>query len=47
MFIGYSGSSGWSYGLWSGLVGLGNAVFGSLFGLARAGKNGPGNVPED
>ena len=30
MFIGYSGSSGWSYGLWSGLVGLGNAVFGSL-----------------
>lgn len=30
MFIGYSGSSGWSYGLWSVLVGVGNAVFGSL-----------------
>ncbi len=30
MFIGYSGGSGWSYGLWSVLVGLGNAVFGSL-----------------
>ena len=31
MFIGYSGGSGWSYGLWSVLVGIGNAVFGSLF----------------
>lgn len=30
MFIGYSGGSGWSYGLWSVLVGLGNAVFGTL-----------------
>ncbi len=30
MFIGYSGGSGWSYGLWSVLVGIGNALFGSL-----------------
>ena len=30
MFIGYSGSSGWSFGLWSTLVGIGNAVFGTL-----------------
>ena len=30
MFIGYSGGSGWNYGLWSILVGVGNAVFGSL-----------------
>ena len=30
MFIGYSGGSGWSYGLWSVLVGVGNAVFGTL-----------------
>lgn len=30
MFIGYSGSSGWSFGLWSGLVGVGNAIIGSL-----------------
>ena len=30
MFIGYAGGSGWSYGLWSVLVGIGNAVFGSL-----------------
>ena len=30
MFIGYSGGSGWNFGLWSVLVGLGNAVFGSL-----------------
>lgn len=30
MFIGYSGGSGWGYGLWSVLVGLGNAIFGSL-----------------
>ncbi len=29
MFIGYSGGSGWGYGLWSVLVGVGNAVFGS------------------
>lgn len=30
MFVGYSGGSGWSFGLWSILVGVGNAVFGSL-----------------
>ena len=30
MFIGYSGGSGWSFGLWSVLVGVGNAVIGSL-----------------
>lgn len=30
MFIGYSGGSGWSFGLWSVLVGIGNAVFGTL-----------------
>ena len=30
MFIGYSGGSGWSYGLYATLVGIGNAVFGSL-----------------
>lgn len=30
MFIGYSGGSGWSYGIWSVLVGIGNALFGSL-----------------
>lgn len=30
MFIGYSGGSGWNYGLWSVLIGVGNAVFGSL-----------------
>ncbi len=30
MFIGYSGGSGWNFGLWSVLVGLGNAIFGSL-----------------
>lgn len=30
MFIGYSGASGWKFGLWSVLIGLGNAVFGSL-----------------
>ena len=30
MFIGYSGGSGWNYGLWSILPGIGNAVFGSL-----------------
>ncbi|MBQ5810084.1 MAG: sodium:solute symporter family protein, partial [Clostridia bacterium] len=31
MFIGYSGASGWNYGLWAVLVGLGNAIIGSLF----------------
>ncbi len=30
MFIGYSGDSGWQFGLYSTLVGLGNAIFGSL-----------------
>lgn len=30
MFIGYSGGSGWSFGLWSVLVGVGNAVLGTL-----------------
>lgn len=30
MFIGYSGGSGWSYGLWSILPGIGNAIIGSL-----------------
>ncbi|HIS70114.1 MAG TPA: sodium:solute symporter family protein [Candidatus Gallacutalibacter stercoravium] len=30
MFIGYSGGSGWDFGLWSVLVGIGNAIFGSL-----------------
>jgi SSS family solute:Na+ symporter len=29
MFIGYSGGSGWSFGLYSTLVGVGNAVIGS------------------
>ena len=30
MFIGYSGGSGWNFGLWSVLVGIGNALIGSL-----------------
>lgn len=30
MFIGYAGTTGWKYGLWAVLPGLGNAVFGSL-----------------
>lgn len=30
MFIGYSGGSGWSFGLWSILPGIGNAIIGSL-----------------
>lgn len=30
MFIGYAGSTGWKYGLWGILPGIGNAVFGSL-----------------
>ncbi len=30
MFIGYAGSTGWKYGLWGVLPGIGNAVFGSL-----------------
>ncbi len=31
MFVGYAGTSGWRYGLWSVLPGIGNAIFGSLF----------------
>ena len=30
MFVGYAGGSGWRYGLWSILPGVGNAIFGSL-----------------
>ena len=30
MFIGYAGKSGWGYGGWAVLIGIGNAVFGSL-----------------
>ena len=30
MFIGYSGTSGWKFGGWAVLVGIGNAIFGSL-----------------
>ena len=30
MFVGYAGSAGWSYGLWATLVGIGNAVIGTL-----------------
>ena len=30
MFVGYSGTSGWKYGGWAVLVGIGNAIFGSL-----------------
>ena len=30
MFVGYSGGSGWSFGLWAVLVGIGNAIIGSL-----------------
>ncbi|HCC35843.1 MAG TPA: sodium:solute symporter family protein [Ruminococcaceae bacterium] len=29
MFIGYSGTSGWRFGLWAILIGIGNAVFGT------------------
>ena len=31
MFVGYSGSSGWDFGLWAVLIGIGNAIFGSFF----------------
>ncbi len=31
MFIGYAGSTGWKYGIWGVLPGIGNAIFGSLF----------------
>ncbi len=30
MFIGYAGGSGWSFGLWAILIGVGNALFGTL-----------------
>ena len=30
MFIGYSGGTGWKYGLWGVLPGIGNAIIGSL-----------------
>lgn len=30
MFIGYAGGTGWKYGLWGILPGIGNAVFGAL-----------------
>ncbi|HZK22445.1 MAG TPA: sodium:solute symporter family protein [Oscillospiraceae bacterium] len=29
MFIGYAGATGWNFGLWGVLAGIGNAVFGS------------------
>lgn len=39
MFIGYSGGSGWNFGLWSTLVGIGNALIGSLLAwLVLAGR---------
>ncbi len=31
MFIGYAGGTGWKYGIWGILPGIGNAVFGALF----------------
>lgn len=31
MFVGYAGGTGWDYGLWGVLPGIGNAIFGSLF----------------
>lgn len=31
MFIGYAGTTGWNYGLWGILPGIGNAIFGALF----------------
>lgn len=30
MFIGYAGGTGWKYGIWGVLPGIGNAVFGAL-----------------
>lgn len=30
MFIGYAGGTGWKYGLWGILPGIGNAIFGAL-----------------
>ncbi len=31
MFIGYAGGTGWKYGIWGALPGIGNAIIGSLF----------------
>ena len=31
MFIGYAGGTGWQYGIWGVLPGIGNAIIGSLF----------------
>ncbi len=31
MFIGYAGGTGWKYGIWGVLPGVGNAIIGSLF----------------
>lgn len=31
MFIGYAGGTGWKYGIWGVLPGIGNAIIGSLF----------------
>mgnify|MGYP003313680735 CR=1 FL=1 len=42
MFIGYAGGTGWKYGLWGILPGIGNAIIGSLFAwkvLAKRTKN--------
>ena len=30
MFIGYAGGTGWKYGIWGVLPGIGNAIIGSL-----------------
>ena len=39
MFIGYAGTTGWNYGFWGVLPGLGNAIFGALFAwLVLAGR---------
>ncbi|MCI8553402.1 MAG: sodium:solute symporter family protein [Clostridiales bacterium] len=39
MFIGYAGTTGWRYGIWAVLPGLGNAIFGSLLAwLVLAGR---------
>lgn len=45
MFIGYAGGTGWKYGLWGVLPGIGNAVFGSLLGVAGAGQTHAGDYP--
>lgn len=31
MFVGYAGGTGWQYGIWGVLPGIGNAIIGSLF----------------